>query len=100
MERIGFQPSFGSVVYEMPKREVEVYIANNVGSIDKSIEGDKLLKTLEKHPVEVTLTYGYKRNGDTKLSAFVGEKNFTDNFFSGPITVLKRVLKAANKLLK
>ena len=99
MERIGFQPSFGSVVYEMPKREVEVYIANNFGSIDRSIEGDKLLKTLEEHPVEVTITYGYKRSGDTKLSVFVGEKNFTENFFRGPITVLKKALKAANKLL-
>jgi len=98
MEVKSYQPSFGAVKYTLPKNEIKYYIATKVSSVKQSIKGDELLTALENVHGEVELFPAFKRNGEEKLAAFVGDKIFTENLLVGPLTVLKRALKAAKKL--
>lgn len=88
----GTQQNFGAIV---KTKEAERLI--NRLPYDKAME-IKVMEMDSKHnPVDVYLST-ITKNGDDKIKAEVGHKEFVQNFFSGIVKTVRKGFNFANKL--
>ncbi len=87
--------SFGALKCEPNFSEIVMHIAKKC-SADGAIQGDKYLKELKNNRA-VTDLYLAGNMQKPRLYAEVGGRLFKENWFVGPLTVLKRALKVSKE---
>ena len=87
--------SFGALKCEPNFSEIIMHIAKKC-SADGAIQGDKYLKELKNNRA-VTDLYLAGNMQKPRLYAEVGGRLFKENWFVGPLTVLKRALNESKK---
>lgn len=75
---------------------VEYVLATKLGW-DGFLKADKYLAKLAKNKTSAEVYVGCDPS-KPKIFAEVGGKTFKENFFFGPVSVLKKALKLSNKL--
>ena len=87
--------SFGALKCEPNFNEIIMHIAKK-SSMDGAIQGDKYLKELKNNKA-VTNLYLAGNIEKPRLYAEVGGRLFKENWFVGPLTVLKRALRISKE---
>lgn len=89
--------SFGALQCHPNYSEVEYILATKLGwgNFNKA---DKYLDKLAKNKTHADIYIGGDLTKNPKICAEIGGKLIKENFFNGPISILKKALKISNKL--
>ena len=98
--------SFGALQCHPNYSEVEYILATKLswGNFNKDRinfilnEADKYLDKLAKNKTHADIYIGGDLTKNPKICAEIGGKLIKENFFNGPISILKKALKISNKL--
>lgn len=87
--------SFGGLQCHPNYQKIEYVLATKLG-YRGCVKADKLLEKLAANQVHTDVYLGGNMK-KPKIYAEVAGKTFKENFFFGPLTVLKRALKKSNE---
>lgn len=95
MEVKRIQPSFGMVLKNPKTPCIDSYLNSLPPHIAFQIEDIAKAEMTNKIPVYLTMIMRYCR---PRFAVEIGGKQFVENIFQGPLTVLKRGVKYARKI--
>ena len=96
IQRVSGQ-NFTSLQCHPNVKEVEYVIATKTG-LESFMKASGIMNKLSQNKAYTELYLGGDLAKNPRIYAEVGGKLIKENFFVGPVTVLKRALKIANKL--